>query len=65
MKIQYFKSTDTLYIEFSNDDVVESRELDENTTIDLDAAGRICALTMEHASSRADAPNLSFEEIAA
>jgi uncharacterized protein YuzE len=65
MKIQYFKSTDTLYIEFSNAEVVESRELDEDTVIDLDANGQICSLTMEHARSRTDAPNLSFEEIAA
>ncbi len=65
MKIQYFKSTDTLYIEFSNGDVVESREFDEDTVIDLDANGRICALTIEHARARTGAPNLSFEEFAA
>jgi len=65
MKIQYFKSTDTLYIEFRKADIVESRDLDEDTIIDLDGDGSIVAMTMEHARNRTDAPNLTFEEIAA
>ena len=65
MKIQYFKNTDTLYIEFRSAMVVESRDLDEDTIIDLDSEGNIVALTMEHARNRTDAPNLSFEEVAA
>jgi uncharacterized protein YuzE len=65
MKIQYFKSTDTLYIEFRQANIAESRDLDEDTIIDLDDVGNICAITMEHARHRTDAPNLTFEEIAA
>mgnify|MGYP001545454332 FL=1 len=65
MKVQYFKDTDTLYIEFRPGDIVESRDLDENTVIDLDADGNICAMTMEHAKDRTDVPHFTFEEIAA
>ena len=65
MKIQYFKNTETLYIEFRSAMVVESRDIDEDTIIDLDSEGNIVALTMEHARNRTDAPNLSFEEVAA
>lgn len=65
MKIQYFKKTDTLYIEFRKADIVESRDLDEDTIIDVDAEGKICAMTIEHARNRTDVPNLTFEEIAA
>jgi len=65
MKIQYFKDTDTLYIEFRASDIVETRDLDEDTLIDLDDKGNICAMTMEHARDRADVPNFTFEEIAA
>lgn len=65
MKIKYFRETDTLYIEFRSGSIVETRDLDENTQIDLDADGNICALTMEHASERADVPHFSFEQIAA
>ena len=65
MKIQYFKTTDTLYIEFQAADVSESRDLDEDTVIDFDSQGNIVAMTIEHASNRTDAPNLTFEEVAA
>lgn len=65
MKIKYFRDTDTLYIEFRANAIVESRDLDENTLLDVDANGQICALTMEHASERADASGFSFEQNAA
>jgi uncharacterized protein YuzE len=65
MKIKYFQDTDTLYIEFNAAPVMESRDLDENTLLDVDAKGNICAITVEHASQRADIPHFSFEQIAA
>lgn len=65
MKIKYFQETDTLYIELRATEVSETRDLDENTIADLDAEGRICALTIEHASIRADIPHFSFEQVAA
>jgi uncharacterized protein YuzE len=33
--------------------------------IETDAAGNICAMTIEHARLRADIPNFSFEQVAA
>lgn len=65
MKIKYFADTDTLYIELRADAAQETRDLDENTLLDLDAEGRICAITLEHASQRADAPQFSYEMITA
>jgi len=65
MKIQYFEDTDTLYIVFKSSDIVETRDLDENTLIELDAEGHVCAMTMEHASRRTDAKHVTFEQIAA
>ena len=41
----------------------ETRDLNENTLIDLDRGGQICAITVEHASVRADIPHFSFEPI--
>jgi uncharacterized protein YuzE len=49
MKVKYFQDTDTLYIEFRLNGVVETKDLDENTQLDVDSEGRICALTIEHA----------------
>ncbi|HQS99077.1 MAG: hypothetical protein B7Y26_12085 [Hydrogenophilales bacterium 16-64-46] len=65
MKIKYFQDTDTLYIEFKSTPVSESRDLDENTLLDLDAEGNVCGITVEHAHDRADIPKFSFEQIAA
>ncbi|OGA73327.1 MAG: hypothetical protein A3G81_03825 [Betaproteobacteria bacterium RIFCSPLOWO2_12_FULL_65_14] len=65
MRIRYFKDTDTLLIEFKDAPVAETRDLDENTTLDLDAQGNVCAITVEHASQRAGIPQFSYEQVAA
>jgi len=65
MRIQYFQDTDTLHIEFRPTAVQETKDLDENTLLDLDASGNICGITIEHASKCADIPHFSFEQIAA
>jgi uncharacterized protein YuzE len=65
MTIKYFQDTDTLYIEFKVAEVAETRDLDENTQLDLDRDGNVCAMTIEHARDRADIPHFSFEQIAA
>lgn len=65
MNIKYFQDTDTLYIEFRKGEISETRDLDENTLLDVDAAGQIVAMTIEHAHERADIPQFSFEQIAA
>ena len=65
MKIKYFTDTDTLYIEFREGGIAETLDLDENTLLDVDAQGNICAITVEHASERAGIPQFSYEQIAA
>lgn len=65
MTIKYFQDTDTLHIEFRVAEVTETKDLDENTQLDLDKNGNICAMTIEHAKDRADIPHFSFEQIAA
>lgn len=65
MKIKYFQGTDTPYIEFRTGQVLDTRDFDENTLLDLDVAGNIVAMTVEHAKERADLPGFSFEQVAA
>ncbi len=65
MKVRYFADTDTLLIEFLDTPVAETRDLDENTILDVDAKGNICSITAEHASRRAGAPQFSHEQVAA
>jgi uncharacterized protein YuzE len=65
MKIKYFSDTDTLYIVLRQAEVVETRDLDENTLVDVDADGEICSFTIEHASTRAGIPEFSYEQVSA
>lgn len=65
MKVKYFEDTDTLYIEFRDNGIAESRDLDENTVLDVDEHGNVCAITFEHASQRTDVSRVKVEGIAA
>ena len=65
MKIQYFEDTDTLLIELKDSPVAETRDLDEDTVLDVDASGNVCAITIEHASKRTALSQFSYERVAA
>jgi uncharacterized protein YuzE len=65
MKIKYFEDTDTLYIEFRAVEVAETKDLGENTLLDLDPHGNICGITVEHARERTELPQCSYEQITA
>ena len=63
MVIKYFEDTDTLYVQFNSNAVAETKELDLNTTLDLDKEGRVVGMTLEHARTFAKVSNFSFEHI--
>jgi len=65
MKMTYFQDTDTLYLEFNNNPIVETQEINENTLVDRDKNGNICAITLEHARSLTDLNAFSLETIVA
>ena len=65
MKIRYFEGTDTLDIELKPGPVAETRDLDENTLVDVDEAGQMISITIEQAQPRAELPAFSYEQIAA
>ena len=66
MKMEYFEDTDTLYIEFRKPQrETETRDLDENTLIDLDPDGRVTGITVEHASEQTDVSKLLLRGLTA
>ena len=65
MKIRYFEDTDRLLIELKLGSVAETRDLDENTVLDCDEQGQVFAITLEHATSRAEISSFSFDRVAA
>ena len=58
IKIRYIQDTDTLLIELFPAEVGESRDFDENTRLDLDGEGQLCAIAIQRASSRIDLQSL-------
>lgn len=64
MKIRYFPDTDTVYVELTDSRVVETRDLNENTLLDLDEDDNLVAITVEHARELANILDFSFEQIA-
>ena len=60
MKIRYFADSDTALIEFSNESIIETREISENLYIDLDEKGNLVSMTIEHAKEKANISELSY-----
>jgi uncharacterized protein YuzE len=60
MKIRYFADTDTALIEFSNEPIVETREISESLYVDLDEKGNLVSMTVEHAKKQANISELTF-----
>ena len=65
MEIKYFHDTDTLLINFTGNAIVETRDLNEDTLIELDGDGRLVSMTIEHAKQQANILDFSYQQIAA
>ena len=63
MEVKYFHDTATALIEFSAHAVAETKEINENIYIDLDAKGNLVAITIEHADGHANLPDLFYEQV--
>ena len=63
MKVKYFPDTDTALIEFTDNDVSETKEISENIYVDLDRQGNLVSMTIEHARTNARLQEFSFEEV--
>lgn len=63
MKVKYFSDTDTALVEFTDNDVVETKEISENIYVDLDSKGNLVSMTIEHARVNARLQEFSFQEV--
>ena len=61
MKINYFEDTDTALIEFTAEEIAETRKVSENVYLDLDVEGNLVSMTVEHASEKANITDFAFE----
>ncbi len=65
MELKYFQDSDTLMVNFSDRQIVETRDINEVVLIELDADGRVVSVTIEHASEYISVSSLSYETIPA
>lgn len=64
MDIRYFPDTDTLLINFTNKEIIETRDLNENVLIELDKEGNLVSMTIEHAKQQANIEQFSYQQVA-
>lgn len=64
-KVRYFPDTDTVWIESRPLPTVATRDVDDDTLVEVDATGSVCATTIEHASQRTDLSSFYFERVTA
>jgi len=65
MKIRYFEDTDTALLEFSDAEVSETQEINENIYVDLDVRGNLVSMTIEHARQCTTLPDVAVEQVPA
>ena len=63
MKLHYYPDTDSLYIDLNAKPSADSREVAEGLVIDLDSAGRVVGIDIQHASQVLDLNTLETESL--
>lgn len=66
MKIEYSKGVDALYIRLREAKIVDSKDIEEGVTIDLDEKGHIVGIEILDASERlklSELVNISIENL--
>ena len=63
MRIKYFADTDTALVEFSDHNVSQTREINENIYVDLDEDGNLVSMTIEHASKQANIAEVAYQQM--
>ncbi len=63
MEIKYFQDTDTVLVNFTNKEIVETRDLTEDILVEVDKDGSLVSMTIEHARKRADIDNFSYQQV--
>ena len=63
MRIKYFKDTDTALVEFSDHQVAQTKEINQNIYVDMDADNNLVAMTIEHAAKQANMAEVAYQQI--
>ena len=63
MKLNYYKDTDSLYIDLSSKPSAHSREISEGVVLDYDAEGNIVGIDIDNAGRKVDLGEISLSRI--
>ena len=63
MKVKYFSDTDTALVEFTGNEVAETKEISDNIYVDLDSKGNLVRMTIEHARANARLDEFSLVDV--
>jgi uncharacterized protein YuzE len=61
MQAKYFPDTDTLLLTFSDRDIAETYDLNEDVLVEVDKDGRVVSVTIEHAKEQTDVNQFSYQ----
>jgi len=64
MEIKYFSDTDTLLINFTEKEIVNTLDINENALVEVDESGELVSMTIEHAKQQACIENFSYQRLA-
>ncbi|MCZ7583311.1 MAG: DUF2283 domain-containing protein [Deltaproteobacteria bacterium] len=63
MRFQYYKETDSLYIDLARRESVDSREVAPGIVLDFDSAGQLVGIDIDHASRVVSLDTLEAEAL--
>jgi uncharacterized protein YuzE len=61
MQAKYFPDTDTLLLQFSDRQVAETYDVNEDVLLDVDKDGRVVNMTIEHAKQQTNVNEFSYQ----
>ncbi len=65
MKLNYYKETDSLYIDLSSKTSTESKEISEGIVLDYDSDGNLVGIDIDNASKKVDLKEVVLNKIPA
>ena len=63
MKVTYFDDTDTRLVYYNDHKIVETKDLNENTLLELYENGNIVSMTIDHAKEQTEVSSFSFKQV--
>ena len=63
MKLNYYEETDSLYIDLSSKESVETKEISPGVNLDYDNVGEVVGIDIDNASKKLDLKDLTLNHI--